>query len=98
MTITSPDIDSEIALRAAVLAMSRLPDSDVADGDGKKTATFKVIESDFSTGTIVIRYDAMKVGKKNFEYALSKAGFETETYPADAAARARLLSAIGAKR
>lgn len=93
MTIVSPDIDCERSLRAAVAAMGFLPDSDFVDADGRRTSTFKVLEHDFSTGTIVIRYDAMKVGAKNFEYALSRAGFNTETYPADETMRARRLAA-----
>ena len=39
---------------------------------------------------LTVRYDSMKVGVRNLEDAIARAGFDTPTFPADAAAREKL--------
>lgn len=89
-TIVVPEIRNEACLTEAKTFLKMLPDSRFTNNRGDETMCLLVEQADFATGTLTIRYDAMKVGIRNLEDALSKAGFHTPTFPADAAARQKL--------
>lgn len=79
-TLTAPGVCNEACAKIAEAAIRKLPGND-------KLA----IESiDYATGKIVVRYDSMKVGTKNLEYAIAEAGFAAGPFPANAEAAAKL--------
>lgn len=84
-----PDVSNEARLRVAEAALARLPRSRLHDGKADEDC-LKVLGMNFETGVMTVRYDSMKVGTKNLEAALSDAGFETPTFPANEEARKRL--------
>ena len=48
------------------------------------------VRFDFTERTMAIEFDSMKVGLKNIEHAIARAGFEADDIPADTNAAARL--------
>lgn len=89
-TLVVPEIRNEACLSEAKSALAKLPDSRFTNKSNDNTMCLLVENADLATGTLTVRYDAMKVGIRNLEDALSKAGFNTPTFPADAAARKKL--------
>lgn len=59
-----------------------LPDGPLTNKAGDTNLCLKVIHADPISGTVRFRYDSMKVGTMNLEYALSEAGYGTEHFPA----------------
>ncbi|MGN0844508.1 MAG: hypothetical protein ACI4QT_04720 [Kiritimatiellia bacterium] len=59
-----------------------LPDGPLTNKAGDTNLCLKVLHADPVAGTVRIRYDSMKVGTMNLEYALSEAGYGTEHFPA----------------
>lgn len=89
-TLTSPDLTDAARLAVAEKALRALPDSRFRNEAGSREMCFRIVGTNFAEGTITVRYDSMKIGTKNLEDALARAGFETASFPADPAARAKL--------
>ncbi len=79
-TITAPDVRNAACSNVVEAALRKLP--------GHERLAIQSI--DYSTGTIVVRYDSMKVGTKNLEDAIAQAGFAAGPFPANKEAAAKL--------
>lgn len=62
--------------------LRQLPDGPLTNKAGDTNLCLKVLHADPGTGEVRIRYDSMKIGTMNLEYALSAAGYGTEHFPA----------------
>ncbi len=82
VTIRAEGLRDEAGLAAVRASLSTLPDTRLTNRRGDKRMCMEIVAHDFSTGDLTIRYDSMKVGKKNLEEAISKAGFDTPGFPA----------------
>ncbi|NLL83646.1 MAG: heavy-metal-associated domain-containing protein [Lentisphaerae bacterium] len=78
-TINAPDVKNEACAQRVERALRSLDGVDL-----------KLLEFDFSSGTITVTYESMKLGQKNIEHAIARAGFNANTIPADERARAAL--------
>ena len=81
-TIRAGGLHDEAGLRAVEAALKELPDTRLTNARGDKRMCMEVLSFDPATGDVTIRYDSMKVGRKNLEEAISKAGFDTPGFPA----------------
>lgn len=79
-TIVAPDVRNEACERVVLQALQALP--------GREH--LEIVSVDFATGTLVVRYDSMKVGTKNLEDAIAQAGFAAGPFPANPEAAAKL--------
>lgn len=77
VSIATTGIETDKDLAAAVNALKVLPDSRLTNKRGDRRMCLEVVSFDGETGELRVRYDSMKVGVKNLEEALSKAGFGT---------------------
>ena len=79
-TLVAPEVRNSACSNIVASALMSLPGNDILQ-----------IESiDYSTGSIVVRYDSMKVGTKNLEDAIAQAGFAAGPFPANKEAAAKL--------
>ena len=79
-TIIAPDVRNEACQQVVLKALKALPGSE----------SLEIVTADFATGTIVVRYDSMKVGTKNLEDAIAQAGFAAGPFPANPEAASKL--------
>ena len=78
--ITAPAVRNDACASIVETALKKLPGSE-----------FLAIESvDYATGKIVVKYDSMKIGTKNLEFAIASAGFAAGPYPANKDAESKL--------
>lgn len=82
VTIRAGGLRDEAGLAAVRASLASLPDTRLTNRRGDKRTCMEIVAHDFSTGDVTIRYDSMKVGRKNLEEAISKAGFDTPGFPA----------------
>ena len=81
-TIRVSGLDDGPGLAAVEASLRALPDTRASNARGDKRTCMEIVSFDKETGDLVIRYDSMKVGVKNLEEAISKAGFDTPGFPA----------------
>lgn len=81
-TLRVNGLADEAALARAESALRALPDSRLRSGRGDTEMSLKILSSDFSSGELVVRYDSMKVGVKNLQWALAEAGFDNDAFDA----------------
>ena len=83
-TLRAEGLSDEKALVAAEAALRALPDSRLhnSGGPGGSERSFKILSHDFEKGEITVRYDAMKIGLKNMQWALAEAGFPNDAFDA----------------
>ncbi len=79
-TLVAPDVRNAACSNVVASALMSLPGGDI----------LKIESIDFATGSIVVRYDSMKVGTKNMEDAIAQAGFAAGPFPANKEAAAKL--------
>jgi len=79
-SLSAPEVRNAACSNVVAAALLRLP--------GREHLAIKSI--DYSTGTIVVRYDSMKVGTKNLEDAIAQAGFPAGPFPANEEAAKQL--------
>ena len=79
-TIIAPGVRNAACQEVVLKALKALP--------GKNDLT--IVSADFATGTLVVRYDSMKVGTKNLEDAIAQAGFAAGPFPANPEAASKL--------
>ena len=79
-TIVAPDVRNEACRQVVLKALKALPGRD----------DLELVSADFATGTLVVRYDSMKVGTKNLEDAIAQAGFAAGPFPANPEAASKL--------
>ena len=89
-TIRVPGLRNEACSNRIAKALARLPDSRYTNDRNDTEMCPRIEKVDFATGDLTVRYDSMKVGVRNLEDAIARAGFDTPTFPADAAAREKL--------
>ena len=89
-TIRVPGLRNEACSNRIASALARLPDSRYTNDRDNTEMCLRIEKVDFATGDLTVRYDSMKVGVRNLEDAIARAGFDTPTFPADAAAREKL--------
>ncbi len=89
-TIRVPGLRNEACSNRIAKALARLPDSRYTNDRNDTEMCLRIEKVDFATGDLTVRYDSMKVGVRNLEDAIARAGFDTPTFPADAAAREKL--------
>ena len=89
-TIRVPGLRNEACSNEIAKALSRLPDTRLADDRNDTEMCLRIEAVDFATGDLTVRYDSMRVGVRNLEDAIAGAGFDTPTFPANEAARAKL--------
>ncbi len=92
-TIRVPALRNAACSNEIAKALSRLPDSRFTSDRDDPEMSLKIEKIDYATGDLTVRYDSMKVGVRNLEDAIARAGFDTPTFPADAAAREKLPAA-----
>lgn len=80
VSISAPEVRNAACSNVVAAALLRLP--------GREHLAVQSI--DYSTGTIVVRYDSMKVGTKNLEDAIAEAGFAAGPFPANQDAAKKL--------
>ncbi|MBQ3809397.1 MAG: heavy-metal-associated domain-containing protein [Kiritimatiellae bacterium] len=88
--IRVPGLRNEACSNQIAKALARLPDSRYTNDRNDPEMCLRIEKVDFATGDLTVRYDSMKVGVRNLEDAIARAGFDTPTFPADATARDRL--------
>ena len=88
--IRVPGLRNEACSNQIAKALARLPDSRYTNDRNNAEMCLRIEKVDFATGDLTVRYDSMKVGVRNLEDAIARAGFDTPTFPADATARDRL--------
>lgn len=81
-TVRAPAVKNEACAQRVARALAAL--------DGVDLSTLRV---DGRTGTITVRYESMKLGRKNIEHAIAHAGFDANGIPASDAAKAALPEA-----
>ena len=83
-TLRAEGLADEKALAAAEAALRALPDSRLRNGGGPNGAerSFKILAHDFEKCEITVRYDAMKIGLKNMQWARAEAGFPNDAFDA----------------
>ncbi len=79
-TLVAPDVRNAACSNVVAAALDKLPGNDI----------LKIESIDYATGTIVVRYDSMKVGTKNLEDTIAQAGFAAGPFPANKEAAAKL--------
>lgn len=79
-TLVAPDVRNAACSNVVEAALMKLPGNEI----------LKIESIDYSTGSIVVRYDSMKVGTKNLEDAIAQAGFAAGPFPANKEAAAKL--------
>ena len=79
-TLTAPEVRNAACSNVVATALMKLP--------GREMLVIQSI--DYSTGSIVVRYDSMKVGTKNLEDAIAQAGFAAGPFPANKEAADKL--------
>ena len=89
-TIRVPGLRNEACSNQIAKALARLPDSRYTNDRNDAEMCLRIEKVDYATGDLTVRYDSMKVGVRNLEDAIARAGFDTPTFPADATARDRL--------
>ena len=89
-TIRVPGLRNEACSNRIAKALARLPDSRYTNDRDNTEMCLRIEKVDYATGDLTVRYDSMKVGVRNLEDAIARAGFDTPTFPADAAAREKL--------
>lgn len=77
--VATPGVRCERCADKVMRALKALPGIDPGES-----------EVDLSQGVTRVRYDSMQLALKNIEFAITGAGFDANTYPADAEARAAL--------
>ncbi|MBQ9726965.1 MAG: heavy-metal-associated domain-containing protein [Kiritimatiellae bacterium] len=92
-TIRVPGLRNGACSNEIARALSRLPDSRYTNDRDDPERSLRIERIDYATGDLTVRYDSMKVGVRNLEDAIARAGFDTPTFPADEAARAKLPAA-----
>lgn len=92
-TIRVPGLRNEACSNEIARALAALPDSRRSSNRNDPEKSLRVEKIDYATGDLTVRYDSMKVGVQNLEDAIARAGFDTPTFPADPAARAKLPAA-----
>ena len=88
-TIRLDGLTDDAALQKAEAALRALPDSRLRSGRGETEMSLKILSSDFAAGTLTVRYDSMKVGIKNLQWALAEAGFPNDAFDPATVAAAR---------
>lgn len=88
--IRVPGLRNEACSNQIARALARLPDSRYTNDRNDPEMCLRIEKVDYATGDLTVRYDSMKVGVRNLEDAIARAGFDTPTFPADATARDRL--------
>ena len=78
-TIHAPGVKNEACAQRVIRALTPL------DGVDLKNISFH-----FGEGTIEVSYESMKLGRKNIEHAIARAGFDANNIPATEAAKAQL--------
>ena len=89
-TIRVPGLRNDACSNRVAAALARLPDSRLTNDRNDPEMCLRIEKIDYGTGDLTVRYDSMKVGIRNLEDAIAGAGFDTPTFPADEAARAKL--------
>ena len=89
-TVRVPGLRNEACSNEIAKALARLPDSRFTSDRNNPEMSLRIEKIDYATGDLTVRYDSMKVGVRNLEDAIARAGFDTPTFPADEAARAKL--------
>ena len=89
-TIRVDGLRNEACSNVVAAALARLPDSRFSNDRNDPETCLRIEKIDYATGDLTVRYDSMKVGVRNLEDAIARAGFGTPTFPADEAARAKL--------
>ena len=89
-TVRVPGLRNEACSNRIVAALATLPDSRFSNDRNDAGRSLRIEKIDYATGDLTVRYDSMKVGVRNLEDAIARAGFDTPTFPADEAARAKL--------
>ena len=89
-TIRVAGLRNEACSNEIAKALARLPDSRFTNDRNNAEMCLRIEAIDYATGDLTVRYDSMKVGVRNLEDAIARAGFDTPTFPADATARDRL--------
>ena len=89
VTLKIPDIKNKESLEIVDSALKKLPDF---------YGIMKIESMNYETSEITIRYDSMRVAVRNIENAITQAGFNTETYPADADAIKKLPATCHVER
>ncbi len=84
-TLVAPGVRNTACSNIVAAALMSLPGSDI----------LKIESIDYSTGSIVVRYDSMKVGTKNLEDTIAQAGFAAGPFPANKEAAAKLPPECG---
>ena len=77
--VEAPAVTNAACAQRVAQALSAL------DGVEMKTLVF-----DLEAGAVTVTYESMKLGKKNIEHAIARAGFDANTIPAPEAAKAAL--------
>ncbi len=91
--IRVPGLRNEACSNQIAKALARLPDSRYTNDRNNAEMCLRIEAIDYGTGDLTVRYDSMKVGVRNLEDAIAGAGFDTPTFPASEAARAKLPAA-----
>jgi copper chaperone CopZ len=81
-TVRAPAVKNEACAQRVTQALRALDGVDLSK-----------LAFDGPTFTIKVRYEAMKLGQKNIEHAIADAGFDANSIPASAAAKAALPEA-----
>ena len=89
-TIRVAGLRNEACSNEIARALARLPDSRYTNDRNNAEMCLRIEKVDYATGDLTVRYDSMKVGVRNLEDAIARAGFDTPSFPADAAAREKL--------
>ena len=89
-TIRVAGLRNEACSNEIAKALARLPDSRYPNDRNDAEMCLRIEAIDYATGDLTVRYDSMKVGVRNLEDAIARAGFDTPTFPADGTARDRL--------
>ena len=92
-TIRVAGLRNEACSNEIAKALARLPDSRYTNDRNNAEMCLRIEAIDYATGDLTVRYDSMKVGVRNLEDAIAGAGFDTPTFPASEAARAKLPAA-----
>lgn len=82
VTVHAPGVKNEVCVQRVVSALSALDGVDI-----------QALRFDLAAGTVRVKYESMKLGKKNIEHAFANAGFDANDIPAPAAAKAVLPEA-----
>jgi len=78
-TVRAPGLKNDACVERVARALAVLDGVDLAS-----------LRFDVAAGTIQVRYESMKLGRKNIEHAIARAGFDANDIPAPAAAKAEL--------